>query len=80
MFGKVFEVNENKIKMVNNTGSTETSILNYHVVFEEGPRKVVAEIIGVTEKEIEAMLIGEIVNGEFITGVIKNHHLKIHAV
>ena len=76
MFGKVFEVNENKIKMVNNTGSTETSILNYHVVFEEGPRKVVAEIIGVTEKEIEAMLIGEIVNGEFITGVIKKPSFK----
>lgn len=76
MFGKVIEVNDNNIKMVNNTGSTETSILNYHVVFEETNRKVIGEIVSVNEKEFGAMLVGEIKNNNFTPGVIKKPTFK----
>lgn len=76
MFGKVIEVNDNNIKMANNTGSTETGVLNYHVVFEEPNRKVVAEIISVNEKEFGAMLVGEIEDNKFTPGVIKKPSFK----
>ena len=76
MFGKVLNVEEDLVTMQNGTGQMESSVLNYHVVWEDGDRKVVGEIIGITEQEIKINLIGEIKGNQFITGVIKKPSFK----
>ena len=71
MFGKVIEVNKKMIKMVNASNVAQPGIMNYHVVFEEDGRKVVAEITSCDDKFIEAVLVGEIQNNTFTSGVLK---------
>ncbi len=76
MFGKVLNVNEDIVTVQNANGQMETSILNYHVVWEDSGRKIVGEIIGITETEITVNLIGEIKGDQFIIGVIKKPSFK----
>ena len=77
MFGKVINVIEDLVIVQNATGQMETSILNYHVVWEDNGRKIVGEIIGITEQEIQVNLIGEIKGDQFIIGVIKKPSFKV---
>ena len=76
MFGKVLNVNEDIVTVQNANGQMETSILNYHVVWEDSGRKIVGEIIGITASEITVNLIGEIKGDQFIIGVIKKPSFK----
>ena len=71
MFGTIIDIKENIVTLVNLSNQANSNILNFHVVFEENNRKVVAEIIGVNNKEITFMLIGEIKNNQFSSGIIK---------
>ena len=45
--------------------------MNVHVVFEDETRKIIGEIIFIDETVIKILLVGEIVNNTFISGVIK---------
>ncbi len=76
MFGKVLSVNEDLVIIQNATGQLESSILNYHVVWDDGVRKIVGEITGITAEEITVNLIGEIKGDQFIIGVIKKPSFK----
>lgn len=76
MFGKILEVNDDLIKIENIKSDSETNILNFHVVFEEEKRKVVGEVVGITESEITILLVGEITNDKFIPGVLKKPNFK----
>ena len=76
MFGKIIEINDNKLRMVNTKGEAETNILNYHVVFIEADRKIVGEIVGISETEISVLLVGEIRNEIFNSGIIKKPSVK----
>lgn len=76
MFGKILEVNDNLIKIENIKTDSEANILNFHVVFEEENRKVVGEVIGITENYITVLLVGEITNDNFIAGVLKKPNFK----
>lgn len=71
MFGSIIEIEDNHVKMQNIKGEIEANILNYHVVFTENDRKIVGEIVGVTNTEINVFLVGEIRNEVFTSGVIK---------
>ncbi len=71
MFGKIIEINENVLVLENLKGSPETNILNYHVVFNENDRKIIGEITGISDKTITIMLIGEIKDNIFLSGVNK---------
>lgn len=71
MFGKIIDINENILVIENLKGAPETQILNYHVVFNENNRKIVGEIIGMDNHTIRIMLIGEINNDIFTSGVSK---------
>lgn len=76
MFGKILEVNEDLIKIENIKSDAETNILNFHVVFEEEKRKIVGEIVGITESYISILLVGEIADNHFIPGVLKKPNFK----
>ena len=71
MFGKVLEVNKNQIRMENISHAAQPGIMNYHIIFEENDRKVVAEIQSCDDKFIDAILVGEIHDGSFTSGVLK---------
>ncbi len=71
MFGKVIEVNKNRIIMINASNVAQPGIMNYHVVFEEDDRKVIAEVLSCDDKTIEANLVGEIHDGSFTSGVLR---------
>lgn len=71
MFGKVLKI-DNNVVTVENLGLRDlSSLMNIHVVFETDIRKIVGEIIYVDDSVVRVLLVGEIVNGIFLSGVIK---------
>ena len=46
------------------------------MVFEEEKRKIVGEVIGINESFINILLVGEIVDNKFISGVLKKPNFK----
>lgn len=71
MFGKILGFENSNIFVENNKGIADTNYIGYHVVFPEPDHKIVGEIIGISEKQVTIMLIGEIINGKFSNGVLK---------
>ncbi len=76
MFGKILEVNNDYIKIENIKSDAEINILNFHVVFDEENRKIVGEVVGINESVINILLVGEIVDNKFISGVLKKPNFK----
>lgn len=71
MFGRILDIDENKIIVENKAKKIESNLLNVHVVFQEGNRRVVGEIIKITPEEFTIMLIGEIRETNFQAGILK---------
>ncbi len=71
MFGKILNIDENTIFVENTSKQIETNILNMHVVFAEGNRKIIGEVVKVTEERIEILLLGEIRDNYFQGGILK---------
>ena len=49
----------------------ETNLIGYHLVFSDTSKQLVGEIINISIKEIEVLLIGEIKDNEFLAGILK---------
>lgn len=71
MFGKILSISENIVILQNAAHKLEANYINYHVVFPENDRKIIGEIISITENEIAILLVGEISDGVFNSGVLK---------
>jgi len=71
MFGKILDIADNKVIIENKGNTVETNLLNVHVVFSDGNRKVVGEIIKVTSKEFTILLLGEMRDTHFQSGILK---------
>ena len=71
MFGKVLELNNNEIIIENLKKEARTYLINCHVVFVEPNRKVIGEITFINENIIKIMLVGEINNNSFTSGVVR---------
>ena len=71
MFGKIMSIEENIVVLENTSGKLEANYINYHIVFPEVDRKIVGEITSIKEKEIAVLLVGEIKDDIFSTGVLK---------
>lgn len=71
MFGEIISFSENIVKVKNLSNKAENNILKYYVVFPENDRKIVGEIISITNEEIEIKLVGQIKYDVFSLGVIK---------
>ena len=57
MFGKIIKIDGNLVIINNNNKETHSEYMNCHVVFEEIGRKVVGEIIKISDEEINILLI-----------------------
>lgn len=71
MFGRILDINENQIIVENKAKKIESNLLNVHVIFQEGNRRVVGEILKITTEEFLIMLIGEIRDENFQAGILK---------
>ena len=71
MFGKILGFDQSKIILENNNGIADTNYIGYHVVFPEQDHKIVGEIVGIDATKIVVLLIGEIINNRFSSGVLK---------
>lgn len=71
MFGNIIDINENEIIVENKAKKIESNLLNIHVVFQEGNRRVVGEIIKITPEIFHILLIGEIRENKFQAGILK---------
>ena len=60
MFGKIIRVVDNYIYVENRMEKSETNLIGYHLVFSDTSKQLVGEIINISIKEIEVLLIGEI--------------------
>lgn len=68
MFGKIIAIDSNVVLIENATKKVESSLLGVHVVFEN-KHKVVGEITHIDTEKIETILVGEILDGKFISGM-----------
>lgn len=71
MFGKIIDVADKIVKVENKSNKIQANVINFHVVFENNGIKIVGEIIGMDEKIIEILLIGELTGSGFISGIIR---------
>ncbi len=71
MFGKILSMEDNTVIIENTATKLEANYINFHVVFTEGDRKIIGEITSIKEREITILLVGEVKNDIFYSGVLK---------
>ncbi len=69
MLGKISEIIDNQVFLrltidINN----QSNLVNIHVVFEDGTKKIVGEIVNVNQKQMIINIVGEIKNNQFFPG------------
>ncbi|MDD4187567.1 MAG: ATP-binding protein [Bacilli bacterium] len=79
MFGKIIEMENNIVVLENLEVAPTANYINYHVVFNEENRKVIGEIISIKEKEIKVLLVGEVKDDIFYSGVLKKPNFTTKA-
>lgn len=68
--GNIVDINGNYVTIqINFDVSKYGNMMNVHVVFDDGTKKIVGEILKVTIKNIVVGVVGEIENNNFIPGV-----------
>jgi len=68
--GKIIDINGNYVQVeINFDVAKYGSLMNVHVVFDDGNRKVVGEVLKVTIKHLTVGIVGEIVGDTFIPGI-----------
>lgn len=75
MFGNIVYISDNSahIKVASEITS---NLMNINVVFEDENRKVVGEVIDISEDVIKVHFLGEISDGKFIGGVLNKPTMK----
>ena len=71
MFGKVLKLDNNEVTLENLSRRAISNLMNCHIVFEDETRRIIGEVIYVDEEIVRVLLVGEIVNNVFISGIIK---------
>ena len=75
MFGKIVYIS-NSMAKVEITGELNTSLMNMHVVLEDGNRKILASVEDVDGNVIEVDFLGEFIDNKFVSGVIRKPSLN----
>jgi len=77
MLGKIIAVDENTVEVaLTSEAAGGKNLLNYHVIFEEGTLKVVGEVKEVSVDKMRAVLLGELSNNKFLSGVVRRPSLN----
>ena len=72
MFGKIVYISDN-VAHINIPEGTPVSenLMNMNVIFEDSNKKVLGEVVDVSETIIKVHFLGEVANGRFIAGVLR---------
>jgi len=70
MLGKIIYISNNEAHIQIN-GNVSSNLMNMHVIFEDQNKKVLAEIEDISRDTIKARFLGELVNNQFVGGVIR---------
>ncbi len=77
MLGKIIKIDKNIVTISLEIDiTTQASLMNLHVVFEDGNKKMVGEIVGIDKDYIRISILGEIINNQFIPGINKKPSFK----
>lgn len=77
MFGKIIYICDNTAEIEIPEGTpVATNLMNLHVVFEDGDKKIIGEVDDISEKIIKVRFLGEFVDGRFVGGVIRKPTLS----
>ena len=72
MLGSIIGIEENIVLIKINIDLTKfDSLVNLHVIMENGDKKIVGEIVDIKESTAYVNLLGEIINNKFVFGVIR---------
>lgn len=68
--GKIVDINGNYVTVqIDFNVSQYGNLMNVHVVFDDGTKRIVGEILKVTIKDITVGIVGELVDNYFIPGI-----------
>ena len=70
MFEHIIKINDRGVLVKLNATREDTNIMGYHLLLESEKSKIVCEIDGVYENNLNAHFIGEIIDGKFRNGVL----------
>ena len=77
MFGKIVYISDSVAHISIPDGTpVAMDLMNMHVVFEDSERKVLGEVVDVSESIIKVNFLGVIDNGKFIGGVLRKPTLE----
>ena len=77
MFGKIVYISGSVAHIEIPDGTpVNMDLMNMHVVFEDGERRVLGEVEDVSEKEIKVHFLGVIENDKFVGGVLRKPTLE----
>jgi len=72
MIGKIYSIDENYVMIKLSIDiSSQTNLINVHVIFEDGNIKIVGEILNIDSNVAKIGIVGEIVNGYFVPGITR---------
>lgn len=77
MIGNILEIVDNRVlvKLAIDINK-QPNLVGLHVVFEDGQKRIVAEIVNVSLTELTAVVVGELTNTMFIPGTAKRPSFK----
>lgn len=77
MIGNILEIVDNRVlvKLAIDINK-QPNLVGLHVVFEDGQKRIVAEIVNVSLTELTAVVVGELTNTMFIPGAAKRPSFK----
>ncbi len=77
MLGSIKSITEDFIEVALNIDlSNQANLMNIHVVFEEGPKKIIGEIISTNKEQMKVSVVGEIKDNTFFPGSLKKPSYK----
>ena len=72
MFGKIVYISDTEAHVqIATEGGLNTNIMNMHVIFEDGDKKILGEVEDINDELVKIRFLGEITNGRFVGGVIR---------
>lgn len=77
MLGKIIKIDKNIATVALEIDiTTQASLMNLHVTFEDGNKKMIGEIIGIDKDYVHISVLGELVLNQFIPGINKKPSFK----
>ena len=70
MLGKIIYISNNGANVELTSGAPVSNLMNIHIVFVDGNRRILGEVEDVKGNTITTQFLGEIVNNHFVGGVI----------